>query len=268
MLNGIYDFFFEADDENQGVDCFSAPPVIFSSYNGAYVSQWQHEHSAIQRLSSKDWLQDLEIYEFLSYVASQSDPHKIYVLHPGFFTDERFEAFLQEIAIPGGVRSNYRTRLLDANLILCPIMIDKHWYLMAISKSPQDNQINIRCLDGYNRFEKHGPLLEAGKRMIEKLYHTNAFEFDFGSAKVVTQDNGYDCGTVICYYGARFCSNEFGQCVNLKTKDPYFEFRKVMIDVLLNLPSWKNLVDASSSHFEGYPESHLKRTPTPTRVCG
>jgi hypothetical protein len=63
--------------------------------------------------------------------------------------------------------------------------------------------------------------------------------------------------------------------LEFKNKSPYFDIRKMMIDVLdnsiaqnklLNEYSWKSLANAVSCHSDGH--SGPSVIGTPTRVCG
>lgn len=291
MLNGIYHFLFEPEDEWNGEreisvdelesdinlveDRRSPSPVIFSalkgcgSQNGAYARQGLNECGAIQRLKSTAWLNDFEIYDFLKHVASLNDSHKIFVMHSGYFPNGQLgKNILNESSQPYAIRPDIREKLLEAELILCPIQSNDHWYLMAISRN--GNQVDIHCLDGYNRSSDHILLFNAGKRLIKLLYNTNTFEFFFKSSRIVEQANSYDCGPVICFYGALLCGyqdfHEIYRNLDSGKKNPYFEIRKLMIEALDNSVPQNIRLNEGLCKNIAYAENHLRSTPT--RVCG
>lgn len=259
FLTSLYSYFFESDDEIDEsfelIDAKETEPdticlpieipstlLVFSDtkkdlreHKDNYAKLGKAEYEAIERLKGKAWLKDLEIHDYLSYAAGQNPTKTISVLHPGYFSNGNFnDTLLNGISKPNGTRHRQREDLLKADLILCPVMCDSHWYLMAISQSTQTKKMNIRCLDGFNRFENHMELLLAGKQLVETLHGLGTFECDLRSAEVVRQNNGWDCGTVISFYGTLLCNcpDLFETNDNLEISSPYFKFRKVMIDGL------------------------------------
>lgn len=221
-----------------------SPSVLFSNVSrkskkaGYYSKLGDVQLEAINRLSSSAWLKDLEINDYIKSVASKHPNRSICVLHSQYFPNGILsEQFFNKITTLNS-KSSERKQLLSAELILCPISIsDTHWYLMAITKSPLNNKIVIRCLDGLNNFGAHVDLFESGKKLIEGLYgaSTETLDFDMKSAQVLKQKGGNDCGVVISYYAANFCEDPelFSEtdCSTEGTCD-YSQFRKEMIDEL------------------------------------
>lgn len=295
FLTSLYRYFFESDDKiDEPFELIDrdkvedtiwiqidgpSTPLVFSEtkqkskdHQGNYAKLGIAERRAIERLNSRAWLRDLEIHDYLSYAASRNSAKIISVLHPGYFSAGNFnDSFLKEITNPNGARYRQREQLLNADLILCPIVSNNHWYLLAISKSDQANKMNIRCLDGFNRIENHMEFLLAGKQLVERLHGPDTFEYDLRSAEVVRQNNGFDCGTVISFYGTLLCDcpNLFETNDNLEIGSPYFEFRKIMIDGLNEAAverkhSFKSPASCSAQIVPPLAESLFSRTPTPT----
>ncbi len=113
-----------------------------------------------------------------------------------------------------------RAQLLEANLILWPVSVGEHWYLMLIEKF-ENNLFTINVLDSNNNKKRHSTIAAEGKKLLEKTYGGGCYRIlndAYPSHLIPLQDNAMDDGTAIAYYAFKRVQceslSQYGQYAN------------------------------------------------------
>lgn len=89
-----------------------------------------------------------------------------------------------------------------AECILCPINQGQHWYLAFVTK--KDNAYQITMLDTLNRYREVPRIYDDFEAKIKNIFNMVIPNISWEHTVrpiVRKQNNGYDCGPAICYYG-------------------------------------------------------------------
>lgn len=152
------------------------------------------------------WLNDLTINDFFKLLVQKYPQKQIAAMPSGYLTEPKFNSFITQIK--KGERRNFSTQLKNARIVMCPIEKNAHWYLLIIEKH-NNKSFTLRCLDGFNSKAQHSTFFAQGKKLIRALFKINKdLTFNERSIAIPSQKDGYNCGTVISFYGEQFCQGK------------------------------------------------------------
>lgn len=153
------------------------------NYDGQYRLSGEAETNAVERLRSYEKLSDVEINDYLKAIETRNPSLSVYALHSGYLHDGKIpSSFSTRIVHQSNDTKLMQLDLLKADLILCPVCVGDHWYLLSILKIKEKNQIIIRCLDGLNNMGAHVKILKTGRKLVDLLYGPdNGFDIDMRS---------------------------------------------------------------------------------------
>lgn len=154
-------------------------------------------------LIDNQWLNGSEIADHIRRATEKNKA--IRVMEPEYFIHGEPTASLKEYI---SNTNNWLMKSMScATHIMWPVSKQDHWYLMIISKNEDDTEIAIRCLDGFNTTETHKILFKNMAAFLQEVFAVKdkKYDYKFKSIKVREQNNGDDCGVVVCHYAERFC---------------------------------------------------------------
>lgn len=154
-------------------------------------------------LVDNQWLNGSEVADYIRRVSEKNKA--IRVMEPEYFVEGMPTLALKEKI---SNENNWLMKLMtSATHIIWPVSKQDHWILLIISKNKDNTEITIRCLDGVNTTEHHNILFENMKAFLQEVFAVKdkKYKYHFKSIKVREQNNGDDCGIVVCHYAEKFC---------------------------------------------------------------
>jgi len=128
-------------------------------------------------------------------------------------------------------RQRLVNKLHRAQLLLWPICLGNHWYLMLIERF-EGNIFSMNVLDSYNNKHLHADIARQGRGLLAKLYGDNfrVINEHYPTSLVPVQEKSFDCGTAIAYYGHKRAQREsLGQYSHFENRNcNYLQFRMQM----------------------------------------
>jgi Ulp1 family protease len=77
---------------------------------------------------------------------------------------------------------------------------------MLITINKRAKKITLRCLDGFNSTSAHSDLFLEVERIFKEIFKKQKppYKFEHKSLEIRSQNNGDDCGVVVCNYAELF----------------------------------------------------------------
>jgi hypothetical protein len=173
------------------------------------------------------WLSDTAVVDFIEYKIkhlNQQENIKICALHP--------------VKMPENKLKRFTIKNKKATKIIWPILESRHFYLITIGY--EDNQVYINALDGFNDKSIQLKYLNAARELANLLYPDADLQL-VAPQIIFGQNNGIDCGVVVCYFADHFIQKSVSEFVawlqtNPTPSDnpiaPYTPYREKIAEVM------------------------------------
>lgn len=203
------------------------------------------------------WLSDIFVERYISEKIAQSGQTDIYM----FITPPTSLTLIR--ACEKAAKQNP-----GINKILWPIWEGKHFYLITVAYEQDKNQVQVGCIDGFNKIEKQKKFIEKAAELA-KFFYPHADLQIAAHQKISHQMNESDCGVVVCYFANHFIKKSLTEfqgwlktsptpkCRGLENAEPYTPYRKKVAEIIcdagykLLLASGKQELITTAQKFRG-----------------
>lgn len=202
--------------------------------------------SAAQRIFNSEWLDDICIHDYISFLCSKTDG-KIATLNSGFLPNGQIGPVFCDALKAGGSRQNERNTFKNADYIICPIHDRDHWSLMVLIKGAENENAvhySMYCLDSLNQEQAHAGFFNSGKELLKSICDNKTLKITgVKSYRVPEQHNADDCGVALCYYVERlhhlFLTRQYK---SIQSGDYFFNVYREYADAKCNYSQFRHQI--------------------------